>query len=188
MEGNEAHRIVAVHFWCLMRLMLYFSRFCRVRSQLIHLIRTLIHKLLLSPLTVSRRYTLMNFSASKQWIKGIRNQVNGTLSVLHKLVHSHYKGASIMYSNQSPSSSFYLSKLFSRLQGLLRRVKLVLKYSKSCLSISLKSISKQAVCFVSLFSPPRRLRWSRKLFNSIILLFAVLFFFLISVASSHKWP
>lgn len=175
MAGNEAHRIVAIHFLCLMRLTLYFSRFCRVRSQLIHLIRTLIHNCYFLLVTVSHRYTLMNLSASKQWIKGIRNQLNGTRSVLYKLVHSRYKGAQITYSNHSPSSSSYLSKLFSLLQGLLIRVKLVLKYSKSCLSISLKSNSKQVVCFVSLCFPPLRLRWSRQLFNSNLLL-AILFF------------
>lgn len=100
--------------------------------------------------TASHRFTLMNFNASKQWIKGTRNQLNGVLSVLYELIHSHCKGASIMYSNHWPSYCALSFQLFSLQWGLLYKLKPILSLVLKIIFL-LKSNSRQVSCLARFF-------------------------------------
>lgn len=92
----------------------------------------------------------MNFNASKQWIKETRNQLNGILSVLYELVHSHCKGASIMYSNRWPSYCALSFQLFSLQWGLLYKLKPILSLVLKIIFL-LKSNSRQVSCLARFF-------------------------------------
>ena len=116
----------------------------------------------------------MNFSASKQWIKRTRNQLNGVLSVLYELIHSHCKGASIMYSNHWPSYCALSFQLFSLQWGLLYKLKPILSLVLRIIFL-LKSNSRQVSCWARFFFVYLlRFKWPKTALNSN-LMFAVWF-------------